>query len=329
MNVFNALRPLGRAGSEASSSAISVAAPRGQEVDRVEESSVTLTVAVVAGKNDGTETTTEVEEETISAKTDTLEDGGAELGTPTAPSREDTATQQDADRPQLNGKQAGGKSDKSKGKQVEASGDDEPATQNGDAEEAVNGENASDEATTQGTDEPANDSRPPATQTGAAAATNGEKIDGVFEIDRLASHRVNKAASTVDFEVVWVDAGTSWETERELQQQVPKLVFDYWADKGGRDKVTGLEEYHVFRILEQERRTYRVQWVGYRATAVDTTWESKELLERIAPGSLREWEAQSGKKASAVAAPPAKRGRGRPPSVPRKRIKLTGTRHAE
>lgn len=128
--------------------------------------------------------------------------------------------------------------------------------------------------------------------------------DNVFEIERLASHRVNKDTSTVDFFVQWVGTATSWEPERELQLQVPDLVFEYWEALGGREKATGLEEFHVFRILEStvDPPQYRVQWVGYRDTPADTTWESRALLRRVAPIALGLYES-SHKKRSAKGKP--------------------------
>ncbi|KAI8630278.1 hypothetical protein F5Y19DRAFT_58809 [Xylariaceae sp. FL1651] len=39
------------------------------------------------------------------------------------------------------------------------------------------------------------------------------KRGGVFEVGRLARHRVDTGTFTVDFQVEWVGAGTSWELE--------------------------------------------------------------------------------------------------------------------
>jgi hypothetical protein len=122
--------------------------------------------------------------------------------------------------------------------------------------------------------------------------------DNVFEIDRLATHRVNKESSTVDFYVEWVGTATSWEPERELQAQVPDLVFEYWDAQGGREKATGLEEFHVFRILDStvDPLSYRIQWVGYRDTPADTTWEKRSLLQKVAPLALGIYESSNKKR---------------------------------
>jgi hypothetical protein len=137
--------------------------------------------------------------------------------------------------------------------------------------------------------------------------------DNIYEIDSITAHRVNKELSTVELFVEWVGT-TSWEPERELQMQVPNLIFEYWEGQGGREKATGLQEFHVFRILDStnDPATYRVQWVGYPDTPKDTTWESKALLRRVAPIALGLYEASNKKR-------PTKGKPGRP----RKKVKIT------
>ncbi|KAI9150437.1 hypothetical protein HJFPF1_10203 [Paramyrothecium foliicola] len=168
-----------------------------------------------------------------------------------------------------------------------------------DAREAVNGDDsvaAVAETSTRSTKsraskeraEPAEEVDDAAKEKDAAPKPAASSEDAVFEIERLATHRVNKETSTVDFYVEWVGTATSWEPERELQSQVPDLVFEYWDAQGGREKATGLEEFHVFRILDSavDPPSYRVQWVGYRDTPADTTWEPRSLLRRVAPIAL-------------------------------------------
>merc|ERR1712000_304799 len=61
------------------------------------------------------------------------------------------------------------------------------------------------------------------------------------EVDALVGHRVDKRNSTVEFKVRWKGSDeTSWEPERNLQEDVPTLVYKYWAGLGGRDTATRL-----------------------------------------------------------------------------------------
>ncbi|KAH6874552.1 hypothetical protein B0T10DRAFT_610630 [Thelonectria olida] len=131
------------------------------------------------------------------------------------------------------------------------------------------------------------------------------------EIDSFETHRVDQANATVDILVKWGNGKQSWEPEWSLQQQVPVLIYKYWDTVGGRDAATGLDVYHVFRVLEQTAlpRTkdfrYRVQWVGYRHS--ESTWEYESKLAQIAPEELIKFEV---KNESAPEAPTRKPKRG-------------------
>ncbi|KAH6995141.1 hypothetical protein EDB80DRAFT_767016 [Ilyonectria destructans] len=147
-----------------------------------------------------------------------------------------------------------------------------------------------------------------------------------LEIEKFDSHRIDEANATVDISVVWANGETSWESEWSLQNQVPTLVFKYWDGLDGREAATGLDIYHVFRILKRatppkakkNRYMYQVQWVGYRRT--DATWEHEDKIKEIAPDELIKFEAKNG---AASDAPSQKRVVGRGPGRPRKKAKTS------
>lgn len=74
-------------------------------------------------------------------------------------------------------------------------------------------------------------------------------------------------------------------------------VLAYWDKHGGRYEATGLEEYHVLRILAHHPPTskppsgqYKVQWVGYSSDPEDVTWEFKSKIRKIAPDAAELYE---------------------------------------
>jgi hypothetical protein len=120
-----------------------------------------------------------------------------------------------------------------------------------------------------------------------------------YTVDRLNNHRVDIESSTVEFEVKWMKGDTTWQPERDLQEDTPRLVADYWKACGGRDKATKLELFHVFKILRESRpgrsrsspeeegeRQYVVQWVGYTDSKEDTTVETESTLKEKCPDEL-------------------------------------------
>ncbi|KAH7141439.1 hypothetical protein B0J13DRAFT_585790 [Dactylonectria estremocensis] len=169
----------------------------------------------------------------------------------------------------------------------------------------------------------------PAAEGSAAAenvATPSKGEGGEVEIDHFEAHRIDETNATVDILVVWVTGEQTWEAEWSLQNQVPTLVFQYWDKLEGREVATGLDVYHVFRILKRatppkakkNRYMYQVQWVGYRRT--DATWEHEDKVKEIAPDELIKFEAKNG---AASDAPPQKRVGGRGPGRPKKKVKTS------
>ncbi|KAK7398169.1 hypothetical protein QQX98_012452 [Neonectria punicea] len=158
----------------------------------------------------------------------------------------------------------------------------------------------------------------------SSAAPNADSAE--VEVESFESHRVDESQATVDILVHWVNGEKTWESEWNLQHQVPTLVFKYWDQLDGREAATGLDIYHVFRILKRatppkakkNRYMYQVQWVGYRRT--EATWEHESKIKEIAPDELIKFEAKNG---AASDAPPQKRVGGRGPGRPRKKAKVS------
>ncbi|KAH6953940.1 hypothetical protein BKA56DRAFT_429215, partial [Ilyonectria sp. MPI-CAGE-AT-0026] len=147
------------------------------------------------------------------------------------------------------------------------------------------------------------------------------------EIESFDTHRVDEANATVDFLVKWANGKQTWEPEWSLQHQVPKLIYKYWDSVDGRDTATGLDVYHVFRVLKratppQAKKKdfrYQVQWVGYRRS--ESTWEYESKLAQIAPEELIKFHAKNGCTPEAPAQKP-KRGVARGSGNPRKKAKV-------
>ncbi|KAM5356677.1 hypothetical protein ACJ41O_003323 [Fusarium nematophilum] len=163
-----------------------------------------------------------------------------------------------------------------------------------------------------------------------AVKENGDAAAAAFkedvEIESFIGHAVDQDTSTVDIQVQWEGGETTWETEWSLQEQVPTLVFKYWDKLDGRESATGLDVYHVFKILKRTSLSkaknpqymYQVQWVGYRRT--ESTWEHESKLREIAPEELEKFEAKE-EASSAAASAAQKRKAARGPGRPRKRTR--------
>jgi hypothetical protein len=136
------------------------------------------------------------------------------------------------------------------------------------------------------------------------AKVNGDAPDAPASMDKsevykFIDHRVNTKASTVKIRVEREGGKATWEAERDLQEDVPALVYKYWDGLGGRKSATRLKLYHVFKILKRAsppekskdaRYTHIVQWVGYRST--ESTPECESKLQKIAPQELEKFEAK-------------------------------------
>ncbi|RGP70899.1 hypothetical protein FSPOR_3586 [Fusarium sporotrichioides] len=83
-----------------------------------------------------------------------------------------------------------------------------------------------------------------------------------------------------------------WLEEKELQQVMPLLVLAYWKNLGGRCQTTQFLKYRVFRILAEEKRQYKVQWIGY--SEEEFSWETKKKINGICPWAVLAWKAREG-----------------------------------
>ncbi|KAM6506875.1 hypothetical protein FALCPG4_018696 [Fusarium falciforme] len=168
------------------------------------------------------------------------------------------------------------------------------------------------------------------------AKVNGDAPDAPASMDKsevykFIDHRVNTKASTVKIRVEREGGKATWEAERDLQEDVPALVYKYWDGLGGRESATNLELCHVFKILERAKvpksaqpadnskdtqYLYRIQWVGFRRT--DSTWERECKLREIAPDEFEKFEAKESER-GAVKSQKRKNVRG--PRQPRKKTR--------
>ncbi|RTE75460.1 hypothetical protein BHE90_010075 [Fusarium euwallaceae] len=164
------------------------------------------------------------------------------------------------------------------------------------------------------------------TASGSEGKPLAEIQDTRGEVDELVDHHVKEDDSTVDFKVRWKGSDeTSWEPERNLQEDVPTLVYKYWDGLGGRDTATGLKFYHVFKILKlysppvnskDSQYTHIVQWVGYPLT--ETTPECESKLRRIAPQELKKFDVRELERGATGS---QKRNNSRGPGRPRKKVR--------
>ncbi|KAL4731550.1 hypothetical protein ACLX1H_000521 [Fusarium chlamydosporum] len=113
-------------------------------------------------------------------------------------------------------------------------------------------------------------------------ASSSLSSDDELSITAITEHEVNFATSTVKLNLKWSDGDRSWEEERH-------------ANLGGRDRATGLDEYHIFAILREtgsrKKKTKKLlcQWVGYPDADGPNSWEPEAKVQKIAEGVYNEW----------------------------------------
>nr|RBQ85477.1 hypothetical protein FVER53263_20284 [Fusarium verticillioides] len=125
------------------------------------------------------------------------------------------------------------------------------------------------------------------------------------EIECLVRHRVNREKSTVKFLVAWTDdTPRSWEAEEYLQKIDHKALYRYWEERGGRDHVTRLEEFHVYKVKSKGWKkgewAYNCQWVG--CPPDQNTWEPEAKILSNAPAAVADWVAREVARLARVAA---------------------------
>ena len=122
-----------------------------------------------------------------------------------------------------------------------------------------------------------------------------------FDIDKILDFKVDQSTAKVQFLIKWAVEPTSeatWEEEYNIQEDCPAIVYKFWKARRGRIAATGLDTYHVFRILSQKfdkkrnEQRFKVQWVGYPLK--DASFENEEYLEENASGLLEAWRRERG-----------------------------------
>ncbi|KAF4451716.1 hypothetical protein F53441_5395 [Fusarium austroafricanum] len=108
----------------------------------------------------------------------------------------------------------------------------------------------------------------------------------------ITGHIVHEDDFKVTLSVKWrkalEDQWKSDDIEEFLLQNVDEeIVLNYWRDLGGREKVTGLDQYHILRILGETTLRYKVQWVGYGVE--EATLETKYMVNKASRARVNEW----------------------------------------
>jgi hypothetical protein len=85
---------------------------------------------------------------------------------------------------------------------------------------------------------------------------------------QITDHSIHGATRNVNFTIKYrfptagfVTATLPGITVQEIDEP---LVLKYWTEAGG-CAITGLGKDHVFKILEETKRYWAVQWIGYSA----------------------------------------------------------------
>ncbi|KAH6982520.1 acyl transferase domain-containing protein [Ilyonectria destructans] len=125
-----------------------------------------------------------------------------------------------------------------------------------------------------------------------------------FEVQKIVNHYVK---NETEIELMVKSAGYSEPThvdERHFQQECPHVLDRYWKSLGTREKATGVNLFHVFRILQWRIKhtelQFKVQWVGYplEESTWELAWRVKAFAEEMHtrylethPAARNAWEA--------------------------------------
>ncbi|KAF4967034.1 hypothetical protein FSARC_5325 [Fusarium sarcochroum] len=105
-----------------------------------------------------------------------------------------------------------------------------------------------------------------------------------FPIERVLHWKIYEE-DCIELLVRWGDgAEDTWEPEEIIQEDAESLVYAFWKTQHGRQRSTGLVNYHAFKILEARttedpaKPEFLVQWVGYPSSTKFTTWKSYDVV---------------------------------------------------
>ncbi|KAH6952139.1 hypothetical protein DER45DRAFT_636425 [Fusarium avenaceum] len=108
---------------------------------------------------------------------------------------------------------------------------------------------------------------------------------------QITDHSIHLASRLVTFTIKYrspaSDLITALLPEITVQEIDEPLVLKYWTEVGGR-AITGFGKDHVFKVLEETKRYWAVQWVGYSAEE-DLTIEEKDVVARKCPEAIVKW----------------------------------------
>ncbi|KAM0338396.1 hypothetical protein ACHAPU_011335 [Fusarium lateritium] len=98
----------------------------------------------------------------------------------------------------------------------------------------------------------------------------------------------------VEFDVKLASGEHKRLSEREVQASQPTLVYSHWKGLDGRDKTTGYDQFHIFRIINHRvlnngKISYLVQWVGYCKR--ESTWEPGSQVVAMSRELKHEYDA--------------------------------------
>ncbi|KAL7953512.1 hypothetical protein V8C34DRAFT_296758 [Trichoderma compactum] len=114
-----------------------------------------------------------------------------------------------------------------------------------------------------------------------------------YEFDGFAGYRW--VGDSIELQVKWVrdeehddseewEGGMmTWEPERNLHQDAPEFLFEYWRAQGGRpENPTDPGLYEIFAVLKHNKNRTKllIEWVGYERS--EATWVLRKDIPKTA-----------------------------------------------
>ncbi|RBR04092.1 uncharacterized protein FIESC28_11630 [Fusarium coffeatum] len=123
-----------------------------------------------------------------------------------------------------------------------------------------------------------------------SAAATAKALTDASERE-ITSHHVSQEFRAVIFTAEYTTSTGKKITEipeKNLQEIDEPLVLAYWKQKGGR-ATTGLGKDGILKVLDEMKRYWVVQWVGYPADEDGVTCETKDVVARKCPEAIIKW----------------------------------------